>query len=64
MNPKSFFPPGYNCITFILGECYQQMKRVYHFDAVTWQRKVSWSKVCGMDLTRIPLQAPDMTVKR
>lgn len=37
-------------------ERYQQMKRVCHLDAVTWQRKVPWSKVCGGNVTRIRCQ--------
>lgn len=49
----NYFPIGYNDIAFIFCECYQQMKRVYHFDAVTWQGKVLWSKAHGRNVTLI-----------
>lgn len=52
-------PPGANGTAFILCECFQQMKRVYHLDALSWQRKVLWSKVCDTH----PPQAADPTVR-
>lgn len=40
------------------------MKRVYHFDAVAWQREVLWSKVCGRNMTSTRCErAPDVTVR-
>lgn len=53
---QNHFPAGSDCI-FLL-DCHQQMKRVYHFDAALWLRKVLWALVKGRKLTHVPCKHP------